>query len=632
MTDYSIPGALSKSFDTDKNHRAHTIFTEYDRYRNNFFKDLHSTINDTDYLVSIANVVDANKYLRQTPPHKVKNCPKVELTPDLKEMFKTSNPRDERNARYREKNPSFRLPDTRKYTFRMALAKKGNNTSKKVNRYPLYHPKGVKSKSEKYLYLYDDENSNSNSNLYDMTGYSPKNYSYQNTAHQNTDNTSYENSIQSDDGLEDTSGNKMHFYQFSSQNNEAENKEIINENQNHLKLEEEETPDNSPIVHDSSENAILQAADEILNSLSKGSEINDAELQPKAELDEVFEEEEEEITDDEQYSIQKRVTFGVNSNEQNNYDLLDTRPANCGNSPDGSADFVMSISAPNFLNYCSNKYGFIISEFSSVPHEEFELMGKNGFNWVYIKDLPQYSSLQSFIPAFHQAQLKIFIDYDETVDQIFADGIIFKQKVAEKDRIRYSNKVLISPIESEYADYFYDERPINFLRNQDPVSFMKCIQEGGIEKQRKIIRFVSTDGLSFNERSEVTAAAMLLMLPGMRIINIDDIQILERLRPLIEQTVIWNGVFEYVNFTSNGNMCSWKYSRGIHHLLIAANFDIPQTTGHIICNDCPDVRDGEKVKFIDILTETKYFRELIEVQTKGLCVILYEYEAQIFEY
>ena len=66
--------------------------------------------------------------------------------------------------------------------------------------------------------------------------------------------------------------------------------------------------------------------------------------------------------------------------------------------------------------------------------------------------------------------------------------------------------------------------------------------------------------------------------------------------------------------------------------MIAANFAIPQNTAHIICNDCPEVKEGEKNVFVDILTETKYFRDPIELKTKGLCVILYEYEAQIFEY
>lgn len=630
MSDFSVPGALSKSFDIEKNYRAHKVFTEYERYRKKFFNDVNLAVDDTNFLVEISNDTDAKKYIRKASPRNVRKLPNVQLTPELIEKFKNSNPRSEKGATYNPKLAAKLLADTKKYTFRMAPINRTGNPQKKVDRYPMYHPKSIKNKSQQYLYFPENENTDQ----LKVTG-----QSYHSTPHQNTDESSYDSFSNPPDipeGLfsksnyqnkskdtlvddiitvpsKDTNETAISGYENQITLNKDSNEAAISGDENQIILDK-----------DSGEVAISQEVDnDIPADLSNKASLEQSQQNEDRFI--VFEEEEEEPDDDINYNQSTNIVQVSDSN-------LDTRPSNCGNSPNGSSDFVIYVSAPKFLDYCSNKYGYEINNLSDVPPEEYESFQTHGFNWAYFKDIPQNTNIRSLTALLHLARLLILTDFDDLIDPSFADGIVFNQSITEEIRNQYPNKLLIGSAESDYADYFYDERPINCLRNQDPVSFMKCIKEGGIDKQRKIIRFVSVNGLDFNERSEMTAAAMILSLPGMRIIDFTDHDLLKELNPLLNQKVIWNGVFEYVDFTSNGNLCSWKYSRGNNHLLIAANFAVPQNTAHIICNDCPEVPDGEKNLFVDILTETKYYRIPLEVKTKGLCVILYEYEAQIFDY
>ena len=123
---------------------------------------------------------------------------------------------------------------------------------------------------------------------------------------------------------------------------------------------------------------------------------------------------------------------------------------------------------------------------------------------------------------------------------------------------------------------------------------------------------------------------MLLTLPGMRVVNFRDLGLVDLVLIVLSKKALRRGVFSLVKITSNGNMCAWKYVRGNQHILIAANFGVEQVTGHIICDDAPD--SDEKIKVVDILTQTTYMREPSVLRTTGLTVILYEYEIQIFEY
>lgn len=657
MSNFSIPGSLSKSFDIEKNYRAHKVFTEYERYRKRFINDMNGIVDESNYVIEISNDPDTKKYIRPTSPKKISKLPNVELTPELIERFRNSNSRTEKGATYNPKLAAKLLADTKKYTFRMAPINRTGNQQKKVDRYPMYHPKSIKNISNQYIYFSE----NANTVQLDATSKSFSKFSNSNTPHQNTDESSidsFSNPPDIPDNLFKDSRKSITKSNEEIPEKNNKNEQITNEafvfqvaddsnNNNHEQKSNEaviiQADDNNNNEQKSKEDFVFQADDDLLeeeeeqkddvfNFLSKDASLDQNEEQ-KDETYNVFEEEEEELSDDDTKKIEIDDTNNEKVNLTTNEIVFDTRPSNCGNSPDGSSDFVVTINAQKFLEYCSNKYGFEFNDLTSVPQEEYESFRTNGFNWAYFKELPKGTNIRSLTATLHLARMLILVDFDESFDPSFADGIVYKKaKITEEIRNQYPNKLLIGSGESAYADYFYDERPINCLRNNDPVSFMNVIREGGIEKQRKIIRIIDENGLSFNERSEATAAAMILALPGMRIIDFDNISFLDKLVPLLNQKVIWNGVFEYVNFSSNGNLCAWKYSRGKDHLLIASNFAVPQNTAHIICNDCPEVPDGEKNIFVDILTETKYFRDPIEVKTKGLCVILYEYEAQIFEY
>lgn len=342
--------------------------------------------------------------------------------------------------------------------------------------------------------------------------------------------------------------------------------------------------------------------------------------------------------------------------DQMSSDDGDERPSNCGCGHDGSGEVVLQISLKDFLPSVNqeNKNDFTIN---NVPRSEWETIRAKGFDWILFEDLPPNTNFKELATILHSCRLKAMMDYQSDEPLKYFDGFRVRDSDVAPYRRRFQDKTIVSvqayefpqKISDEnkndqnslkYATYVYDNRPIECLRAKDAEAFARVIRKETTENDRcRLLHYMCTQNLNFNPRSTRTAAAMLLTLPGMRVIDFTEIQLVDLVLIVLCKKAVRRGVFSFVNYKSTGNTFAWKYTRGKQHILIVANFDTRQTTTTIICDDCPEPiksgkgkKDNGKVAFVDILSQTTYLRDPEEMRTKGLNVILYEYEAQIFEY
>lgn len=342
--------------------------------------------------------------------------------------------------------------------------------------------------------------------------------------------------------------------------------------------------------------------------------------------------------------------------DQMSSDDGDERPSNCGCGHDGSGEVVLQISLKDFLPSVNqeNKNDFTIN---NVPRSEWETIRAKGFDWILFEDLPPNTNFKELATILHSCRLKAMMDYQSDEPLKYFDGFRVRDSDVAPYRRRFQDKTIVSvqayefpqKISDEnkndqnslkYATYVYDNRPIECLRAKDAEAFARVIRKETTENDRcRLLHYMCTQNLNFNPRSTRTAAAMLLTLPGMRVIDFTEIQLVDLVLIVLCKKAVRRGVFSFVNYKSTGNTFAWKYTRGKQHILIVANFDTRQTTTTIICDDCPEPiksgkgkKDNGKVAFVDILSQTTYLRDPEEMRTKGLNVILYEYEVQIFEY
>ncbi|KAK8889941.1 hypothetical protein M9Y10_034697 [Tritrichomonas musculus] len=344
----------------------------------------------------------------------------------------------------------------------------------------------------------------------------------------------------------------------------------------------------------------------------------------------------------------------------------DERPSNCGCGHDGSGEVVLQVSLKNFIPAVNQEYNgdFTIN---NVPKAEWETIKAKGFNWILFEDLPPSTDFKQLSSTLHNCRLKLMMDYQSDELLQYFDGVRIRDvdiasyrsrfpdltivsvhsyhdslKKSEEDNEKISKEEIYENDQNalKYATYVYDNRLFECLKNKDAEGFARIVRDETNENDRcHLLHYMCIQGLDFNPRSTRTAAAMLLTLPGMRVIDFSEIQLVDLVLIVLCKKAVRRGVFSFVNYTSTGKTFAWKYTRGKQHILIVANFDTRQTTTTIICDDCPTKLEydckrnkKEKVQFVDILSQTTYLRDPEEMRTTGLKVILYEYEAQIFEY
>lgn len=337
------------------------------------------------------------------------------------------------------------------------------------------------------------------------------------------------------------------------------------------------------------------------------------------------------------FDLQQRALREYN----NSTDDDDDTESNCGCGHNGAAEVILQISLEYFLPSINQVYNGSFT-IDTVPRAEWETIKAKGFDWILFEDLPSDTDFKKLCNTLHSCRLRVMIDYSNDETAQYFDGLRIHDNDAATYHQKFSGKTIISVCgykenpqaenELKSATYIYDNRPIQCLKNRDMTGFIKAIRDETNEDDRKhLLHYMCTNGLFFNDRSTRTAAAMLLTLPGMRLIDYREIELVDLALIVLCKKAVRKGTFQFVNYTTNGNAFVWKYKRDQQHILVVANFDTKQTTTRIVIDDCPTT-ENKKVPFVDILTQTTYLRDPKEMSTKGLAAILYEYEIQIFEY
>lgn len=472
---------------------------------------------------------------------------------------------------------------------------------------------------------------------------------------ENIPNEEEENANENDQDIENTPGKE--------EESTNENAEIIsNENDalNQLGNKDDQTKEEEEAVADLDQqnnnlpDGFEEEEEEDLNVVERNAALPENQIiEEEEEIEEDFEPDHD-INND----LEFPPGFGPNTLGINAYALQrnalsdssddgDGRPSNCGCSPggDGYAELVLQLSPDDFVPAMNTLFK---DEFTllTVPKVEFDTLRSKGFNWILVdkindskyglgQNADEYSKLARIL---HTSRLLFAAEYVNDECTAHLDGV-FVNNESDLHHLKqlYPLKTYITTFQNEQSTYFFDERPILSLRERNDLEIQSAIYNVNEKLRRHFVHILDAKDLNFNDRSVRTAAAMLLTLPGMRIINFRELGLADLILIVLSKKAVRRGVFSLVNATSNtGSLVAWKYTKGNQHILIAANFDTRQTTGHIICDDAPNPStnsdENNKIEVVDILTQTTYMRDPQELRKDGLTVILYEYEIQIFEY
>ena len=106
---------FSKPVPLDSTQRSAKVSRQHELYRKKFMEEIRAAINETDYLVTMANDSPAQMYLSQTGRHKPNKITNVELPTDPEEIerLKFKNPTSPRIPSYMKKRTSAASPSQR---------------------------------------------------------------------------------------------------------------------------------------------------------------------------------------------------------------------------------------------------------------------------------------------------------------------------------------------------------------------------------------------------------------------------------------------------------------------------------------------------------------------------------------
>ena len=301
----------------------------------------------------------------------------------------------------------------------------------------------------------------------------------------------------------------------------------------------------------------------------------------------------------------------------------DERPSNCGLGPNGSAELVLQISAADLGH----------GNLEGVTIEECEQFRAKGFTWLLVTDIEDGVNLEPVANAVRSAGMKFMVDYSGPESVKFVDAV----RCGPEDvtlRNDNPNLILIGRSEGNGFDYMYDYRPAAYLASREFdefVDFMKWVDE---DQRKRFLHYSVRNGFDFHDRAALTASAALLLLPGMRVVANDHMDMAEIIVKIAHKKAVRRGVFTNIDVSvTYGNMVAWKYTRGRQHILICVNFGDKHAIGSVKCEDVPNAESEDgRISILELMTDTTYMRDVSELRTTGLTVILYEYQIQVFEY
>ena len=157
-----------------------------------------------------------------------------------------------------------------------------------------------------------------------------------------------------------------------------------------------------------------------------------------------------------------------------------------------------------------------------------------------------------------------------------------------------------------------------------------------------------------NEKMACAGSAALLTLPGIRLFyfhqwlgymnqvdvnlrrcfkpstNATIAQFYKRLFRILDTNAIRYGNWYPLVVHNSESIIAWKWIKDDQHILVTVNINNVKSGGWIICDDVPE--NQKEVQFRELITHTIFMRNPNEMKSKGLNVILDEYQTQIFEY
>jgi hypothetical protein len=279
-------------------------------------------------------------------------------------------------------------------------------------------------------------------------------------------------------------------------------------------------------------------------------------------------------------------------------DLDDPRPSNCGLGPRGSADLLLEIDVSRLSEFMWS------GSLDTMPASVYRDLSAKGFTWVSFVNLPAGIDMGAVLTAAHEGGVKVLAEGS-------SDG---------------------SRRDDSAVGYTHDPKPLELLRSQRLQELIDYIQDA---QSGRAMRF-STSDLLYHQRSAATANAALMLLPGMRCVRCGDLALADRLFEILKMKSVRRGVFSVPTVTLKPNsvpIVAWKYARGKEHVLVTVNFTGCQAFADVLCDDAPGEVDHDgNIPVFEMLSLTNYARNPERMRTIGLGVILYEYEIQVFRY
>lgn len=210
-------------------------------------------------------------------------------------------------------------------------------------------------------------------------------------------------------------------------------------------------------------------------------------------------------------------------------------------------------------------------------------------------------------------------------------------------------------------DYVYDKELLDRFKNGHLDNLRGWIQSM-IPYNQNVCRFIENHddnramGMFQNNYVKTNAAALgTYTLPGLRFFFQDqwncfrnkldvhlrrskDEEIItqcndfyDKFIPIINSDVIKYGEWTYLNVGGAGSwrLMAWKWVYGSEKYLVVLNFSDEQAYGTVVLSD---LSGSGSVQLKELLTGAVYDRDAEEIRTRGLGVVLYSFQGQIFKY
>ena len=210
-------------------------------------------------------------------------------------------------------------------------------------------------------------------------------------------------------------------------------------------------------------------------------------------------------------------------------------------------------------------------------------------------------------------------------------------------------------------DYIYDKELLDDLTDSNLDHFRYVVATQNVADMEHFVHFVenhdearSIERFYNNPKMSCAAAAALLSLPGLRLVNFhqwlgytykidvhlrrslpehylrDTLQFYTRFLRVLQTDAVRYGSWHLVDVYDASTVLAWKWVKDEQHILVTVNFCGCNSGGRIVCDDVPCETGTVNVK--ELIQNVVYERDAEELARTGLCLLLSPYQVQVFEY